>query len=95
MNILNIFKRNEPDPQPIGKVLKSESTVEQSCTSPLLYHSYDPIDALQLPAVYAALSIISNSIATLPIYVKQYKNNERSIIPNHKIQKLFYNMLLC
>lgn len=93
MNILNIFKRNEPDPQPIGKVLKSESTVEQSCTSPLLYHSYDPIDALQLPAVYAALSIISNSIATLPIYVKQYKNNERSILPNHKIQKLFYTML--
>lgn len=93
MNILNIFKRNEPDPQPIGKVLKSESTVEQSCTSPLLYHSYDPIDALQLPAVYAALSIISNSIATLPIYVKQYKNNERSILQNNKIQKLFYTML--
>lgn len=93
MNILNIFKRNEPDPQSIGKVLKSDSTVEQSCTSPLLYHSYDPIDALQLPAVYAALSIISNSIATLPIYVKQYKDNARTILKNNRIQKLFYNML--
>lgn len=95
---LNIFKRNEPSTvttieQSIGKVLKSESTPENSVTSPLLYHNYDPIDALQLPAVYAALSIISNSIATLPIYVKQYKDNERTILQNHKIQQLFYNML--
>jgi len=98
MNILNIFKRNNStvtvEVQPSqGKVLKSESTDEQQVTTPLIFGCYDPIDALQLPAVYAALSIISNSIAALPIYVKQQKDNDKTILKNHRIQKLFYNML--
>lgn len=93
MNILNFFKRNEPDPQPIGKVLKSESTVEKQFSSPLLFGNYEDINPLQLSAVYAAISIISNSIANMPITVKQTRNNTETIVKNHKIAKLFYNML--
>lgn len=96
MKLFNIFKRDGSSTVTIetqGKVPMSPSSKEQPFSSPLFFNHYDTIDALQLPAVYAAMSMISNSIASLPIYVKQYKDNARTILPNHKIQKLFYEML--
>lgn len=91
----NIFKRNNSTVtvQTQGVVPKSESSEPIPFNSALLFALQDKINALRLSAVYAALSIISNSIATLPIYVKQRKDNENTILENNAIQKLFYNML--
>lgn len=76
-----------------GKVMASPSSPESNYISALMWYNYETIQALKLSAVYAAMSIISNSIATLPIYMKQLKDNERTILKNNKIQKLFYDML--
>lgn len=91
MGIFNIFKRNNE--QTSNVVQKSESTKTNQPLSALLYAQRERFDALRLSAVYAALSLISNSIATMPIYVKQRKDNMQSTVDNHPVQKLFYNML--
>ena len=95
MGFLDLFKRADETQTNIeqGKVLKSTSTEEQTDIPTLMWYNYDTVTATKLSAVYAALSIISNSIATLPIYVKQHKDNAETILENHRIQKLFYNML--
>lgn len=59
----------------------------------LLYHRYGDVNGLKLSAVYAALSLISNSIAMLPIYVKQHKDGSETVIENHPVRQLFYDML--
>jgi len=83
-----------PAAQTTGKVMASSSSPESTNYPALMWYNYNSgYQALQLSAVYAALSIISNSIATLPIYVKQQKDNEKTIVKNSKIQKLFYSML--
>jgi len=93
----NMFRRNLDIPQPVekptGKVLSTPSSPESNNFSALMWYNYGDIQALQLSAVYAALSLISNTIGGLPIYLKQYKANENTIIKNSNIQKLFYNML--
>ena len=87
----NIFKRNKE--QTSNVVQKSESTKTNPPLSALLYAQRERFDALRLSAVYAALSLISNSIATMPIYVKQRRDNSRTVVENHTVQKLFYSML--
>lgn len=92
----NIFRRNNSTvtvETQNGVVPKSESSEPIPFNSALLFALRDKINALKLSAVYAALSIISNSIATLPIYVKQRRDNENTILENSAIQKLFYSML--
>lgn len=107
MRLRNILFRSDlmtepPMPQPVAPVAQAPAGVVPRSSSSeethnfggaLMWHNYDAMAPLKLSAVYAALSIISNSIATLPIYVKQVKDNERTILMNHKLQKLFYNML--
>lgn len=92
-----IFKRDTSSTVDIvtttGVVPKSESTASTPFTNALLFNQQDKIVALKLSAVYAAVSMISNSIATLPIYVKQHKDNEDTILYNNYVQKLFYEML--
>ena len=73
-------------------VHQSEST-ELTYEQALQFQKYTTLKALKLSAVYAAMSIISNSIALLPIYVKQRKDNQKSIVNNSPIAKLFYSML--
>lgn len=98
--ITNILKR-DAETQPIlvsspesnGLVPMSPSSKVTNYISPLLFNRKDNYNALKLSAVYAAISIISNSIASLPIYVKQRKDNAATILENNYIQKLFYNML--
>lgn len=46
-------------------------------------------DTMSLSGVFAAVELISNSIAQLPIYVKTKKDNKRSIISEHPIYHLF------
>ena len=91
----NIFKRDGSSVtvETTGVVPKTGSTPETTNMPALMWYNYEAIGPLRLSAVYAALSIISNSIATLPIYMKQRKDNETTILHNNKIQRLFYEML--
>lgn len=53
---------------------------------PNIYNNYT---ALNLSTVFACVNIISNSIAKLPIKVGDFRNNDRNIVPNHPVVKLF------
>ena len=92
-----IFKRDTSSTVDIvtttGVVPKSESTASTPFTNALLFNQQERFTPLQLSAVYAALSLISNSIATLPIRVKQHKSDSDLVIENHAVEKLFYSML--
>lgn len=50
--------------------------------------------AISLSAVFAAVELISNSVAELPISVKTNKDNKSSIVANHPIYNIFDNCLL-
>lgn len=76
-----------------GTVPMSATTEARPFNQALIFGMHSNVVALRLSAVYAALSLISNSIATLPIYVKQHKDNENTILENNPIQRLFYTML--
>ena len=91
----NIFRRDNSTVtiETTGSVPKSESTEESNFISALSFNMPSTFAALKLSAVYAALSLISNSIATMPIYVKQRKDKQNTIVENHAVQKLFYDML--
>lgn len=94
--LTNIFKRNSSTvtiKTSNGVVPKSDSSESTPFVSALTFGMRSNVAALKLSAVYAAISLISNSIATLPIHVKQRKDNENTILENNAIQKLFYNML--
>ena len=83
MRLRNILFRSDlmtepPMPQPVAPVAQAPAGVVPHSPSSeethnfggaLMWHNYDAMAPLKLSAVYAALSIISNSIATLPIYV--------------------------
>lgn len=58
----------------------------------LLFGRYQTIDPLLLSAVFAAVELISNSIASMPIQVKQYTKGENTIIRNHAIVNLFNHL---
>lgn len=92
----NIFKRSASKVSvetSNGVVPKSVATEIPQFVSPLTFGMRSNVAALKLSAVYAAISLISNAIATLPIYVKQRKDDADTILDNNAIQKLFYNML--
>ena len=92
----NIFKRSASKvtvETSDGVVPKSISSEITQFVSPLTFGMRSNVAALKLSAVYAALSLISNSIATMPIRVKQRKENQQTTVENHPVQKLFYNML--
>lgn len=50
--------------------------------------------AISLSAVFAAVELISNSVAELPITIKTSKDNKTSIIDNHPLYKVFETSLL-
>ena len=78
----NIFKRNASKVSvetSNGTVPKSVSSELTQFVSPLTFGMRSNIAALKLSAVYAAMSLISNAIATLPIYVKQHKDDADTI----------------
>ena len=58
----------------------------------LLFGHYSGIEPLLLSAIFAATELISNSIASMPIDVKQYAENERTIIRNHYISEMFNHL---
>lgn len=52
------------------------------------------IPAMSLSSVFAAIEIISNSIAELPFNVKIKKENSTNIVEGHPLYKIFDNCLL-
>lgn len=55
----------------------------------LLFGKYIDIDPLLLSAVYSAVELITNSIASMPIEVKQYAEDERTVIRHHYVSDMF------
>lgn len=78
-----------------GSVITSreEPIAKNKFEAALIGQRYNTTLSYKLSAVYAAMSLISNSIALLPINVKQRADNKSTIIENHPICKLFYEML--
>lgn len=63
-------------------------------TTPLLFGSYAQNNYLSIPAVYAALDLISSSIAEMPLNVRITEQGKDTIVDNHPISVLFDNMLM-
>lgn len=80
------FKRN--------KETQQQTVIYSPFSEALMFSKFADGQALFLSAVYAAMALISNSIALMPIQVKQIKENKRTIVENHKVAKLFYTMLM-
>ena len=47
--------------------------------------------AMQNSAVYACVRILSESIASLPLHVYEYKNGRKERVPNHKLYYLLHD----
>lgn len=54
----------------------------------------DNMPAVSLSAVFAAIEIISNSIAELPLNVKTVEDNKNAVVRTHPIYNAFKNCLL-
>ena len=89
MGILNIFRKKEkrgldyvnPSDFGCGVGLKSFFTKANS-------------ESIMLSSVFAAVDLISSSLAQLPIYVKTTKDNKKTIVSEHAIYHLFDKSLL-
>ena len=91
---MNFFKRNK-NTQPVEQQEKQDEVkIFSPYADSLLFGKFHVDSGLFLSAVYAAMELISNSIALMPIYVKQIKENKRTIVENHNVSRLFYNMLM-
>ena len=58
------------------------------------YQLSEQMPAVSLSAVFAAIEIISNSIAELPLNVKTKQENKSTLVSNHPIYHLFDNCIL-
>lgn len=91
---MNIFKRSKPEPVKSNKVeMRAEELTPSWFNDALIFGKFSANSPLMITAVYAALSLISNSIATLPVKVKQKKDNKTDEI-EHPVAQLFYDTLL-
>lgn len=91
---MSIFKRNKPEPVQSNKVeMRAETLTPSFFNDALIFGKFSANSPLMITAVFAALSLISNSIATLPIKVKQKKENKTDEI-EHPVANLFYDTLL-
>ncbi len=62
--------------------------------SALFFGQYENGNALSLSTVFAAIDMISNSVAELPIQVKEHKEDCNDVIPNHRINQVLNNMIM-
>ena len=54
----------------------------------------DQIPAVSLSAVFAAIEIISNSLAELPLNVKTRQDNKSTLVKNHPLYHIFDNCIM-
>ena len=95
---MSIFKRNK-NTQPVEEQRQTPQQPQQPKQEPvyyspwseaLLFGAFNTRSALFQSAVYSALSLISESIASLDINIKQDVDGKRTVIPKHRISRLFY-----
>lgn len=87
MNFFNLF-RNKPEKRAVDiQVDTDTNSVPFALT---YYQNYANYSSMSLSAVFAAVEIISNSLASLPIHIKDLNGN----IIDHPLNKIFYNSLL-
>lgn len=84
-NGINVTRRNNPTT--FGDIADSVTY-----NTPLLFGAYTQNNYMTLSAVYAALDLISSSVAELPLNVRQRQENKSTIVENHIITKLFDEM---
>lgn len=82
-NRINIVKREAP---------KVPAVVTNIFGSSLTYNRFNVLSPLLLSAVYSGIELISNSLALMPINVKQVKEDAATIIPNHNISNMFLHL---
>ena len=86
MKLFNIFKKEKRSVQQIDYVKPYSSGA-------LFYNYYDNGSAMSLSTVFAAVDIISNSIAELPIQVKEISNDCNNILPDTNIITSLFNSM--
>ena len=82
------FRTQKRNTTPIGSVIE-----HTAYSTPLLFGSYAQNNFLSIPAVYAALDLISSSIAVMPLQVRQKGDNKSTVIEDHPILRLFDEMI--
>lgn len=63
-------------------------------TNGLFFGTYDNGSPLSLSTVFAAVDMISNAVAELPIQVKTHKQDCNDVIKDHRINKILDNMIM-
>lgn len=86
MKLFNIFKKEKRATQQIDYVKPYSSGA-------LFYNYYDNGSAMSLSTVFAAVDIISNSIAELPIQVKEISKDCNNILPDTNIITSLFNSM--
>lgn len=84
----NIFKRNTQE-----KNVPTEIPFSPFGEA-LIFGTYQVRSALFLSAVYSALSLISDQIASLNVEMKQIADGKKTVIDNHPVSRLFYTSRL-
>lgn len=74
------------------KTEQRDAEKKETYSTPLLFNPYNNKNATGLSAFNAATNLISNSIAQLPINVKERKDGKSDIVDNSPITALFYNI---
>ena len=82
--IMKIEKRDNPTPQP-------QQDAGFGIGLPFLGSSSKHVDPMSIPAVFAAVELISNSVAEIPIDVKTKKKDEITVVDDHPLYELFKN----
>ena len=89
MKLFDYFRKEKRNNEPQGV-----QYVRPYTSGALFFGKYDSGSPMSLSAVFAAVDIISNAIAELPIQVKKQSGDTDEIIHNHLICRLFNQMLI-
>jgi HK97 family phage portal protein len=89
MNTLDLRKPEKRSGTTFGDIVNGGVSYQ----APLWFGSYTQNNFLSIPAVYAALDLISSSVALMPLQVCQRKENQSTILDGHPLLKLFDEMI--
>lgn len=82
-NFLHIERRDTPSPSP------QPDNSGFGVGLPFLSSSSKKVDPMSIPAVFAAVEMISNSVAEIPIQVKSMKEGDTTVVEDHPLYDVF------
>lgn len=91
MRIFSIFKKKSQENRGIEFVNPNDFSQGLGLKS---FMASANSESMMLSGVFAAVELISNSLAQLPIYVKTTKDNKKTVVTEHPVYHLFDNSLL-